>query len=92
MAALCGASEIPGMPRRMDNRIPVVVRMHVECASCGHTDDETYEFDMPFAKSQPMEAYEPGKCPECGAPIQMHLKRRQQWQSAPFSVPEGRLA
>jgi hypothetical protein len=41
----------------MDNRIPVVVRMHVECARCGHTEDETYEFDMPFAKSQPMEAY-----------------------------------
>jgi hypothetical protein len=35
---------------------------------------------MPFAKSQPMEAYEPAKCPECGAPIQMHLKRTQQRQ------------
>lgn len=53
----------------MDNRIPVVVRMRVECGSCGHTEDETYEFDMPFAKSQPMEAYEPGKCPQCSAPI-----------------------
>jgi len=30
---------------------------------------------MPFAKSKPMEAYEPGKCPKCGAAIQMHLKR-----------------
>jgi hypothetical protein len=46
----------------------------------GITEDETYEFDMPFAKSQPMEAYEPGKCPECRAPIQMHLKRTQQRQ------------
>ena len=64
----------------MDNRVPVVVRMHVECDRCGHTEDETYEFAMPFAKSQPMEAYEPGKCPECGAPIQMHLKRTQQRQ------------
>jgi hypothetical protein len=54
--------------------------MQVECARCGHTEDDTYEFDMPFAKSQPMEAYEPGKCPECGAPIQMHLKRTQQRQ------------
>ena len=45
----------------MDSRVPVVVRMHVECASCGHTEDETYEFDMPFAKSQAMEAHEPGK-------------------------------
>ena len=64
----------------MNTEIPVVVRMRVECASCGHTEDETYEFDSPFAKSQPMEAYEPGKCPECSAPIQMHLKRTQQRQ------------
>lgn len=71
---------MPRMPRRMDNRIPVVVRMHVECTKCGHTENEAYEFDMPFAKSQPMEADEPGKCPECGAAIQMHLKRTQQRQ------------
>ena len=56
------------------------VRMLVECARCGHTADETYEFDMPFAKSRPMEAYDPGKCPECGGPIEMHLKRSQQRQ------------
>jgi hypothetical protein len=71
------------MPRRkasVDNRIPVIVRMHGECATCGHTEDEAYEFDMPLAKSQPMEAYESGKRPECGAPIQMHLKRTQQRQ------------
>ena len=64
----------------MDNRIPVVVRMYVECASGGPTDDDTYKLDMPFAKSQPMEAYEPVKCPECGAPIQMHLQRTLQRQ------------
>jgi hypothetical protein len=64
----------------MDNRIPVVVRMRVECDGCGHTEDETYEFDMPFAKAQAMEAYEPGWCPECGASVQMHLKRTQQRQ------------
>jgi hypothetical protein len=52
----------------MNSQILVVVRMHVECASYEHTEDETYEFDIPFAKSQPM-AYEPGKCPECDAPI-----------------------
>jgi len=51
----------------MDNRIPVVARMRVECARCGHTENATYEFDIPFAKSQPMEAYEPGNCPECCA-------------------------
>jgi hypothetical protein len=62
--------------RRIDTRIPVVVRMRVECA-CGHTEDEAYEFDMPLAKSQPMEGSEPGACPECGAPVQIHLKRTQ---------------
>jgi ribosomal protein S27AE len=55
-------------------------RPRVECGSGGHTEDETYEFDRPFANSQPMEAYEPGKCPDCGAAIQMHLKRTQQRQ------------
>ena len=64
----------------MDNRIPVVVRMQVECAMCGYAEDDTYEFDMPFTKSHPMEADEPGKCPDCGAPIEMHLKRTQQRQ------------
>jgi len=39
---------------------------------------ETYEFEMAFAKSQPMEAYELVECPQCGAPVQMHLKRTQQ--------------
>jgi hypothetical protein len=69
------------MPRRsasLDSRIPVLVRPQVECASCGHTEDETYEFDMAFAKSPPMEAYELGECPQCSAPAQMHLKRTQQ--------------
>ena len=60
-------------------KIPVVVTMRVKCG-CGHAEDETYEFDMPITKAQPMEAYEPGKCLECGAPIQMHLKRTQQMQ------------
>ena len=40
----------------IDGRIPVVVKMRVECARCGHAEDETYQFAMPFAKSQPMEA------------------------------------
>jgi hypothetical protein len=63
----------------MDKQIPIVVRMHVECDRCAHTEDETHEFAMPFSRSQPMEAYEPGKC-SCGAPIEMHLKRTQQRQ------------
>jgi hypothetical protein len=45
---------------------------------CGHTEDQIFEFTVPFAKSQAIEACEPGKCPECGAPIHMHLKRTQQ--------------
>jgi len=64
----------------MDDDIPVIVRMRVECARCGHSEDDTYQFDMPFAKAQAMEAYEPGTCPKCGGPIQMHLKRAQQRQ------------
>jgi len=51
----------------MNSEVRVIVRMQVECARCGHTEDETYECEMSFAKSQPMEAYEPGKCPEGGA-------------------------
>ena len=39
-------------------KIPVVVRMRVECSKCGHREDETYEFDMPIAEAQPMEADE----------------------------------
>ena len=32
-------------------KIPVVVRMRVDCAACGHHEDDTYEFDMPIAKA-----------------------------------------
>jgi hypothetical protein len=70
----------PSRKSFLDTDVPVVVRMQVECDMCGYTEDESYEFDMPFAKSQPMEADEPGKCPDCGAPIEMHLKRTQQRQ------------
>jgi hypothetical protein len=41
----------------MDDDIPVVVRMRVECARCGHAADDTYEFDMPLAESEPMEEW-----------------------------------
>jgi endogenous inhibitor of DNA gyrase (YacG/DUF329 family) len=59
---------------------PVVVRMRVECARCGHAEDDTYEFDMPRAKAQPRGESVPGKCPECGCPLHMHLKRTQRVQ------------
>lgn len=62
----------------MADDMPVVVRMRVECAQCGHNEDETYEFDMPGNTAQPVEADEPGKCPECGAAVQMHLQRSRQ--------------
>jgi hypothetical protein len=62
----------------MDSRIPVVVRMQLECAHCGFTEDETYEFDIQLAKSYTMEAYEPGRCLECGARVHMPLTRTQQ--------------
>jgi hypothetical protein len=64
----------------MDDNIPVVVRMHVECASCGHSNDEIFEFDMPRDNSEPMEEYVPGTGPDCGDPIHMHMKRWQQVQ------------
>jgi hypothetical protein len=68
------------MPAAPNHDIPEVVRMRVECARCGHTEYERFEFDMPFSKSKPKEAHEPGKCPERGAQILMHLKRTQQRQ------------
>jgi ribosomal protein S27AE len=64
----------------MDSRVPVLVQMHVDCGRCGYTADETYEFAMPFSKAKPMESCESGECPECGAPVLMHLKRTQQRQ------------
>ena len=64
----------------MNDDIPVVMRTRVECARCGHAEDDTYEFSLPLAKAQPTEAYEPGKCPKCRAPIHMHLKRTQRRQ------------
>jgi len=42
--------------------------MQLECARCRYTADETYELDMPFSNSKPMESCDSGKCPECGAP------------------------
>ena len=64
----------------LDHDIPVVVRVRVECARCGHAEDESYECDMPRAKVQPREESMPGRCPECGAPMHMHLRRTQQRQ------------
>ena len=65
----------------MDDQIPVIVPMHVECTKCGHTESDTFEFAMPLAKARPMEAYEPGTCPVCGAAIRIYLKRSSGLQS-----------
>ena len=64
----------------MDNRIPVIVKMRVDCTDCRHLEDETYEFDMPPDNADPMEACEPGKCPRCNKPVQIYLRRTQQVQ------------
>jgi hypothetical protein len=34
----------------VEAEIPLVVRMRVECAGCGHAEDDTYEFDLPPAQ------------------------------------------
>lgn len=50
----------------MDDRVPIVVRMRVDCARCGHSEDETYEFDMAFKKAQPREEYAPAHARSAG--------------------------
>jgi hypothetical protein len=57
-----------------EKTVPVVVTMRVKCG-CGHAEDDTYEFDMPAAESDPKEQYVPGTCPECRAPIWIYLRR-----------------
>jgi hypothetical protein len=36
-----------------DDRIPVLIKMHLECTRCGHVEDDTYKFDVPPAKAKP---------------------------------------
>jgi len=74
------SEKAPRLNASMYNWIPVVVRLHVECARCGHTEDESCEFDVPLDKSRPVEKYGSGTCPKCAAPILMHLKRTLQQQ------------
>ncbi len=61
-------------PRRQKRLAPLVVRLRVNCP-CGHADDKTYGFGVPADEAQPLQAHEPGKCPSCEAPIQIHLVR-----------------
>lgn len=60
--------------------MPVTVRMRVECAQCGYTEDEVYEFDMPRTKAIAWEGTEPGECPRCAAPVLIQLHRKQRVQ------------
>lgn len=48
--------------------------MRVKCG-CGYAEDETYDIDVPSTEALSMEAYEPGTCPECGAPLRIYLRR-----------------
>lgn len=54
--------------------VQVVVAMRVKCW-CGYANDEDFLLDMPHDRSQPMQACESGKCPDCGGLIRIHLKR-----------------
>jgi hypothetical protein len=65
---------VAGSADKSKKTVPVVVTMRVNCG-CGHTEDETYEFDLPMAAAKPMEDHAPGTCPECRAPIWIHLSR-----------------
>lgn len=58
-----------------EQTLPVIVRMRVTCAKCGHAEDETYEFDMPPDNAHPMEETTDGACPSCGSPVQIYLRR-----------------
>jgi Zn ribbon nucleic-acid-binding protein len=61
-----------------EDEIPIAVRLHVECAKCGHSEDDTHEFSISIGeKASPSKGREPGKCPACGAPIWIYLSRER---------------
>ncbi len=53
------------MSNELENEIPVIVRMRVHCTKCGHSEDRTYEFDMPFEEAGLREESVAGECPKC---------------------------
>ena len=63
---------LPAMEER--KTVQVVVSMRVKCW-CGYANDEDFLLDMPHEKAQPTQALELSACPDCGAPIRIHLKR-----------------
>jgi hypothetical protein len=54
--------------------VPVLLSMRVKCW-CGYASDQDFLLDMPPNKAQSMQASELTACPDCGAPIRIHLKR-----------------
>lgn len=57
-----------------ENTVPVFLSMRVKCW-CGYASDQDFLLDMPHDKAQSMQASELTACPDCGAPIRIHLKR-----------------
>jgi hypothetical protein len=62
-----------------ENTVPVLLSMRAKCW-CGYANDQDFLLDMPHDKAQPMEALELTACPDCGAPIRVHLKRTSMLQ------------
>lgn len=58
----------------VENTVPVILSMRVKCW-CGYASDQDFLLDMPHDKAQSMQASELTACPDCGAPIRIHLKR-----------------
>jgi hypothetical protein len=58
-----------------ENTVQVIVSMRVKCW-CGYANEEDFLLDMPLEKAQPMQAHELSACPDCGAPIRIHLIKR----------------
>ena len=54
--------------------VPVVVSMRAKCW-CGYANDEDFLLDLAYDSAQPLQACELSACPDCGAPIRIHLKR-----------------
>jgi hypothetical protein len=57
-----------------ETTVPVLLSMRVKCW-CGYASDQDFLLDMPQNKAQSMQASELTACPDCGAPIRIHLKR-----------------
>jgi hypothetical protein len=57
-----------------EDTVPVFLSMRIKCW-CGYASDQDFLLDMPQDKAQSMQSSELTACPDCGAPIRIHLKR-----------------